>query len=357
MINPGFWRGRRVFLTGETGFKGAWLAFWLRRMGAEVAGYSVDIPTVPSLFTSLRLAEDIRHVDGDVRNCEALSAALVDTRPDIIIHAAAQSLVRRSYDHPVETFDTNVMGTVNILQAARRISELRAVVIVTSDKCYDNQERAEAYRETDPMGGHDPYSASKGAAELVAASMARSFFNPGRYSDHGVAVAMVRAGNVIGGGDWSDDRLVPDLVRAFAGGVPAQIRNPDSIRPWQHVLDALGGYLRLCECLVADGAHFAGGWNFGPDVESERNVAAIVETAIALWGGGARFVQSHESAVHEARILRLDSSKARQKLKWRPKFDGDTTLCRTFEWYRSFYQGVDARKLAENDIARWEALP
>lgn len=355
MIDPDFWHGRRVFLTGHTGFKGAWLAFWLRRLGAKVTGYSIDIPTDPSLFTSLRLTDDTAHIEGDVRDFGALSKALADANPEIVIHAAAQSLVRKSYDHPVETFETNVMGTVNLLQAARQLADLRVLVIVTSDKCYENREQGEAYRETDPMGGHDPYSASKGAAELVAASMGLSFFNPARYSEHRVAVATVRAGNVIGGGDWSADRLVPDLVRAFASGVPAQIRNPNSTRPWQHVLDALGGYLRLCECLFTDGPRFAGGWNFGPDPEAERNVAAIVETAVSLWGDGARFVQATGAAVHEAKVLRLDSSKARRELEWRPQFDGDAALHRTFEWYRSFYRGLDARKLSEDDIARWES--
>ncbi len=355
--DPRFWRGRRVFLTGHTGFKGAWLALWLQRLGAHVTGYSIGIPSQPSLFEVAHIGEGMTDHRGDIRDSATLSKCLSGASPELVIHAAAQSLVRSSYAAPIETFDTNVIGTARLLQAVRGCGDVKAVLVLTSDKCYENSELGVAFKESDPMGGHDPYSASKGAAELITASMRRAFFHPDAYERHGAAIASARAGNVIGGGDWSADRIIPDLVRALSAGAPATIRNPDAIRPWQFVLDLLAGYLQLCERLCTDGSSVSEPWNFGPEPDSTRSVAELARTASRLWGTGARVEVADGPKPHEASVLRLDSSKAKLRLGWRPKVDYETGMRLTIEWYRAFYAGANSRKTSEAQIDQWCAAP
>jgi CDP-glucose 4,6-dehydratase len=346
-----FWAGKRVFLTGHTGFKGAWLALWLTDLGAEVTGYSLPPPTEPSLFEAARVRELLVHLPGDVRDLNALSAAMNRARPEIVIHLAAQSLVRLSYDQPVETYDINVMGTVNLLEAVRRTGGVRAVVCVTSDKCYENRETNQAYAETDAMGGYDPYSSSKGCAELVTSAMRRSFFNPGKLAEHGVGVASGRAGNVIGGGDWAKDRLVPDLMRAFSAGQRPVIRFPGAIRPWQHVLEPLSGYLLLAERLHAGAANVADGWNFGPAEADAKPVGWIADTVSSIWGDGAGWDLSGEPQPHEAHYLRLDCAKAELDLGWRPAWPLAEGLRQTVDWYRANRMGRDMRDFTRQQIA------
>lgn len=350
-VNPSFWRGKRVLVTGHTGFKGSWLSLWLQELGAEVIGFALAPGTEPSLFELARVAEGMESVLGDVRDLEHLERTVRDHRPEVVIHMAAQSLVRYSYDHPVETYATNVMGTVHVLEAVRRIGGVRAVVCVTSDKCYENAETDRPYREDDPMGGFDPYSSSKGCDELVVAAYRRSFFPPSRLSQHGTAVASARAGNVIGGGDWSPDRLVVDVVDAFLEGRTARIRFPDAVRPWQHVADPLVGYMMLAERLWHDGAPFAEAWNFGPDTTGIATVGTLVERLADLWGEGARWTTDGEEHPHEAKLLMLDAAKARDRLAWKPKLALDDALAWTVEWYRSYSDGTDVRSLTRRQIA------
>lgn len=344
----GFWRGKRVFLTGHTGFKGSWLALWLHHLGAEVLGFALDPPSTPSLFEAARLDELIETVHGDVRSLEAVGTAVARFRPEVVFHLAAQSLVRPSYEDPAGTFATNVMGTVHVLEAIRQVDTVRAAVIVTSDKCYENRESPLwGYRESDRMGGADPYSNSKGCAELVSASYRRSFFGD---DPQGPALASARAGNVIGGGDWATDRLVPDTMRAFTADRPVHIRHPQAVRPWQHVLEPLRGYLMLARALWTDGDRFADGWNFGPQQEDARPVGDVVDRLIARWGDGADAVRAPGSHPHEASFLRLDCSKARALLGWTPLVDLPTALDWTAEWYRAFYDGADAREVTLDQI-------
>lgn len=347
---PSFWRGKRVFLTGHTGFKGAWLALWLEDMGAEVTGYALAPPTDPSLFDMARVKDGLRHIEADVRDAATLTAAVREARPEVVLHMAAQSLVRASYDDPVGTYAVNVMGTVNLLEAVRGTGGVRAVVCVTSDKCYENRERDIAYREDDAMGGYDPYSSSKGCAELVAAAWRRSFFHPGNIAAHGVALASARAGNVIGGGDWAKDRLVPDLMRAFAAGDKPSIRFPGAIRPWQHVLEPLTGYLMLAERLYGADAAAAEGWNFGPAETDARPVAWIADRASALWGEGAGWDLTGEPQPHEAHYLKLDCAKARARLGWRPVWALDEGLEHTVAWYRALKDGADMGDFTRGQI-------
>jgi CDP-glucose 4,6-dehydratase len=323
-VNAAFWRGKRVFLTGHTGFKGSWLALWLNSLGAEVLGYAKDVPTEPSLFEAARVREALQHRTGDVRDHAAMLNAMSEFRPDVVLHLAAQSLVRYSYEQPLETYATNVMGTAHVLEAVRQTPSARAVVIVTSDKCYENRETQRGYVETDAMGGHDPYSNSKGCAELVAAAYRASFFNG---SDK-AAVASARAGNVIGGGDWSRDRLIPDVYRAAAARVSVRIRNPKAVRPWQHVLEPLGGYLLLAQRLFEEGARFAEGWNFGPPNIDARPVSEVMDRLTALWGMGLRWELDQGAHPHEAQLLSLDCDKARKRLGWQPHMRLETAL----EW-------------------------
>lgn len=349
-----FWRDKRVFLTGHTGFKGSWLALWLHCLGAEVLGFALDPPSTPSLFETARLDDLIETLPGDVRSLEAVEAAVTRFRPEVVFHLAAQSLVRPSYEDPASTFATNVMGTVHVLEAIRQVNTVRAAVIVTSDKCYENRESPLwGYRESDRMGGADPYSNSKGCAELVVASYRCSFFDDDAPA---TGLATARAGNVIGGGDWATDRLVPDTMRAFAENHPVHIRHPQAVRPWQHVLEPLRGYLMLARALWTDGNRFADGWNFGPKDEDARPVGDVVNRLIGLWSDGAEAVLAPGPHPHEASFLRLDCSKARTVLEWTPLLGFDTALDWTAEWYRGFYDGADARTLTLDQIIRFATL-
>jgi len=333
-----FWRGKRVFLTGHTGFKGGWLALWLNSLGAELTGYALAPPTSPSIYQLCGLERLVHSVIADIRDPGALSRAMADADPEIVIHMAAQPLVRESYLMPVETYSTNVMGTVNLLEAVRNSPGVRSVVNVTTDKCYENREWHWGYRENEAMGGHDPYSSSKACSELVTAAYRSSFFNPGSRQAHGVGLATARAGNVIGGGDWAKDRLVPDCLNALAKGEPVAIRNPFAVRPWQHVLEPLSGYLLLARRLYEEGGRFASSWNFGPEDSDARPVEWIVKRLCAKWGADASYQISGGEHPHEARYLKLDCSKAKTDLGWRPRWDLDRALDSSIEWARAFHQ-------------------
>lgn len=353
-----FWSGKRVFLTGHTGFKGGWLALWLTRAGAKVTGFALDPSTRPSLHALTGQAATDQSVIGDIRDLAELRRAMDACAPDVVFHLAAQPLVRHSYLNPVETYSTNVMGTVNLLEAVRTCASVRSVVIVTSDKCYENREWIWGYRENDPMGGYDPYSNSKGCAELVAASYRSSFFNADRHAEHGVALATARAGNVIGGGDWSDDRLVPDLLRAFGENRTADIRNPFAVRPWQHVLEPLRGYMMLAEKLYADGPAWAQAWNFGPNDADARPVSWIADQLTAIWGGTAQWrTESREDQPHEASWLKLDCSKARQSLGWIPRWDLRRSLGAIVEWQQAWIGGGDMTNFTFEQIDQYESTP
>jgi len=348
-MNPAFWKGKTVFVTGHTGFKGSWLSLWLQSLGARVTGYALEPPTKPSLFELAGVARSMESIMGDIRDLPALMTALKRAKPQLVIHMAAQSLVRESYADPVGTYATNIMGTVNLLEASREVKSVRTVVIVTSDKCYENRERIRGYREDEAMGGHDPYSSSKGCAELVTAAYRRSFF-----SRAGTAVATARAGNVIGGGDWSKDRLVPDAINAFISRKALRIRSPNAVRPWQYVLDPLSGYLTLAERLWEDGPAFSGAWNFGPEDHEVRPVSWIVGELVRRWGNDAVWETDPAPQPHEAGLLKLDCSKAQTRLNWRPRVDLETALDWTIEWYRKYVGGEDLRKLTEEQIRRFQ---
>ena len=358
-VNPTFWRNRRVLLTGHTGFKGSWLALWLDALGAQVTGYALAPATTPSLFELAQVTRAVRSVEGDVRDLVGLQRALADSRAEVVIHMAAQSLVRRSYTSPVETYETNVLGTVNLLEAVRQARGVRAVVVVTSDKCYENREWVWGYRESEPMGGRDPYSSSKGCAELVTAAYRQSFFavQAGARRADVPAVASARAGNVIGGGDWAEDRLVPDIMRAIWQDEAVVIRHPAAVRPWQHVLDPLGGYLLLAERLCGEeGARYAEGWNFGPGDEDARPVRWIVERVTAAWGAGARWeLDAAGQHPHEAHYLKLDCTQARTQLGWRPRWSISQALDATVAWYRGYKAGQDVRDMTIEQINAYEA--
>lgn len=349
----GAFAGRRVLVTGHTGFKGSWLCEWLLALGAEVSGFALEPPTDPSLFDDLGLARRIaRHRIGDVRDLAQLRSAIAEVAPEIVFHLAAQPLVRLSYEEPVQTYATNVMGTVNVLEAVRSCGSVRAVVNVTSDKCYENRETGQAYRETDAMGGRDPYSSSKGCAELVTAAYRRSFFG----EESGVRIASVRAGNVIGGGDWAADRIIPDCVRALSAGVPVVVRNPDAVRPWQHVLEPLSGYLLLATRLLAGDAAFDGAWNFGPEPDGAVRVREVVDAMVAAWGSGSWTAPDAAGPQpHEAHLLALDITKAREELGWRPLYDVTKAVGTTAGWYAARHAGADVGALTRDDIAAYAA--
>lgn len=354
-MDVNFWRGKRVLITGHTGFKGSWLSLWLQSVGADVAGYALTPPTNPNLFEIANVGERMRSVMGDVRDLDRLGEAFSEHRPQIVFHMAAQPLVRYSFDHPVDTYATNVMGTVNMLEAARRTPELRVVVNVTSDKCYENREWVWGYRENDPMGGYDPYSSSKGCAELVTSAYRRSFFSAAGSDKPGVALASARAGNVIGGGDWADDRLIPDFMRSILAAKPVVIRHPKAIRPWQHVLEPLNGYLILAERLWTHGSEYAEAWNFGPNDEDAKSVEWIVAQLIRLWGEGARWQVDERQYLHEAKYLKLDISKSRMSLAWNPRWTLEDALVHVVDWYRAWQGGKDMRDICLRQIHSYEA--
>jgi CDP-glucose 4,6-dehydratase len=348
MPDAAFWRGKRVFLTGHTGFKGSWLSLWLQAMGAEVKGFALAPDTAPDLFGVARVADGMKSEIGDIRDLAAITASMTEFAPEIVLHMAAQPLVRLSYRDPVGTYATNVMGTVNVLEAVRACDGVRAVVSVTTDKCYENREWPWGYREDEAMGGHDPYSSSKGCAELVSAAYRRSFF-----ADGNTALATARAGNVIGGGDWSEDRLVPDILRALAAKEAVRIRNPLSTRPWQHVLEPLSGYLVLAQRLYEQGQAFAGGWNFGPRDEDARPVEWIVDRMIASWPGARAWERDEGFQPHEARYLKLDISKAAEQLHWRPRWSLEHALATIVCWQEQWLAGADMRAHCLADIGAY----
>jgi CDP-glucose 4,6-dehydratase len=356
MVNRSFWRGLRVLLTGHTGFKGSWLSLWLDALGAKITGYALDPPTRPSLFEQANLVGSVHSICADIRDFQRLKSAIEECRADIVFHMAAQSVVRRGYEDPIETYSSNVMGTINVLEAIRQLNQPCVVVNVTSDKCYSNREWVWGYRENEPMGGRDPYSNSKGCAELVTSAYRESFFPPESLDRHRVAIASARAGNAIGGGDWTSDQLIPDLMRAFLAGQPCPIRNPSAIRPWQFVLEPLHGYLLLAERLAQDACRFACGWNFGPAEMDAKSVSWIADELVRSWGNGASWIR--DAALHppEAHFLKLDASKARAFLGWRPVLPLQQTLDWVVEWYRAFQAGTDLGLCTRTQIERYEAL-
>lgn len=353
VVNPEFWKGKRVLLTGHTGFKGSWMSLWLKEMGAELTGLALNPPTSPSLFEDARVADNMNSVIGDIRDLDTVKKLFHDVQPEIVIHMAAQPLVRESYQFPVETYAINVMGTVHVLEAVRQTPSVRSVVVVTTDKCYENKEWLWGYRENEPMGGYDPYSNSKGCAELVTSSYRNSYFNPKNYDAHKVAVASVRAGNVIGGGDWAMDRLIPDIMRAVMDKKAVNIRSPYATRPWQHVLEPVGAYLLLAERLYTNGAEYAEGWNVGPRSDDARNVQHIVESICKVWGDEATYQIDSNPQPHEAGYLKLDISKIENRLGWHPAWPLPVTIEKTTTWYKEYSQGSDALDICLRQLRQY----
>ena len=352
------WQGKRVFLTGHTGFKGGWLALWLASKGAIVRGYALDPCTEPNLFTEAKIGSVIEDIRGDIRDASKLEPALKDFAPEVVFHMAAQPLVRYSYEDPIGTYETNVIGTARVLDAIRRTPSVRAVVSVTTDKCYENKEWLWGYRETDPLGGYDPYSSSKACAEIVSAAYRQSYFPVGKIADHKCGISTGRAGNVIGGGDWSLDRLIPDLVRGFLAKEDVLIRRPDAIRPWQHVLEPLAGYIALAEHLLSsDPARYATAFNFGPSDDDAQPVGWIVEKMVNFWGDNASWTLDKDPGVHEAGYLKLDASRARAELQWHPRLRLETTLQWLVEWYKAWQKGEDMHAFTLAQIKQYESLP
>jgi len=347
MINRTFWQNKRVFITGHTGFKGSWLCIWLNMLGAKVTGYALKPPTKPSLFELCKIDRLVRSTIGDIRDLPKLKRALLAAKPEIVIHMAAQPLVRDSYDMPVYTFETNVMGTVNVLEAVRSCKSAKAVINVTTDKCYENKEKLTGYKEDEPLGGFDPYSTSKACSELVTQAYRRSFLHDS------VAVATARAGNVIGGGDWSKDRLVPDFIKAILKGQKLHIRNPGSIRPWQHVLESLSGYLILAEKLYKYGQNYAEAWNFGPTERDAKSVEWIAKILCDKWGKGASYITDKGRHPHEAHYLKLDSAKAKKRLDWKPRWDLSKAIEKVVEWTKAYKTGSDIKRICLDQIKEY----
>ena len=347
MIDQNFWQGKRVFLTGHTGFKGSWMALWLNSLGAIVKGYALSPPTDPSLFNEAKIDSIIDSQIGDIRDLELFKRSLTDFNPDILIHMAAQPLVRSSYANPVETYETNVMGTVNVLESARACKNLKAIINITTDKCYENDDRSEGYKESDPMGGHDPYSSSKGCAELVTSAYRRSFMQ-----EQGIGLASVRAGNVIGGGDWADDRLIPDILKSFEKNESIIIRNPKATRPWQHVLEPLSGYLVLAQKLYKNQEDYAEGWNFGPNEKDVKSVDWILDKMIAKWPNSSWKLDKNSNP-HEADFLKLDISKAESKLNWRPVWELSQTLEKIIVWHQAWFNKEDMQAACLAEIEEY----
>lgn len=346
-----FWIGKHVFLTGHTGFKGSWLSLWLQSLGSEVTGYALKPPTNPNLFEVASVENGMRSIIGDIRDLDCLKKAMREANPDILIHMAAQPLVRYSYINPVETYATNVMGTLHVLEAARSNQNIKAILNITSDKCYENKEIDRGYREDESMGGFDPYSNSKGCAELISSAYRNSFFNLDKYQEHGVALATARAGNVIGGGDWAEDRLIPDFMKAIEKKEKLNIRNPHAIRPWQHVLDPLYGYLILCQRLYEEGPVFSESFNFGPNEKDAKNVEWVANQVVKTWGEGMTYEVNHDNlSLHEAHFLKLNSSKALRALNWQAKWDIHTTLDKICAWHKAYLRGEDMHSYSLNDI-------
>ncbi|MGC5325149.1 CDP-glucose 4,6-dehydratase [Brevibacillus sp. SYSU BS000544] len=356
-MNQHFWKNKRVFVTGHTGFKGSWLCLWLSSLGAEVTGYALRPPTEPSLYKLCNIDSMVTSIIGDIRDREKLRDSILASSPEIVFHMAAQPIVRDSYPFAVETYEINVMGTVYLLDAVKHANEngkqIRAVVNVTSDKCYENKEWLWGYRESDELGGYDPYSNSKACSELVTLSYRRSFFESKNQGNRSVGIATARAGNVIGGGDWASDRLVPDCIRSILTNTPITIRNLQAIRPWQHVLEPLYGYLLLAQKLAEDGASFSEPWNFGPNQEDIRSVEWVVQRLYSKWGHGLKFQHQAEKGLHEATNLQLDCSKAKRKLGWSPQWDLETTMDKILEWTRGYAEGADVKAICMSQIQEY----
>ena len=352
-MNESFWKNKKILITGHTGFKGSWLTIWLKKLGADITGFSKSVPTNPSLFETANIEKDIKSVVGDIQNYELLKETISKCEPEIIFHMAAQSLVIKSYSNPIETFSTNVMGTVNLLYAVKETKKAKIVINITSDKCYENNESLEGYSEEDPMGGHDPYSSSKGCAELITKSFRKSFFS----SDHenNIGLASVRAGNVIGGGDWAEDRLIPDIIRAIKNKENVKIRNPNALRPWQHVLDPLNGYISLAEKLWDDQKKHSEGWNFGPEKNEVKPVSWIIEEFNELWKNKINWVVGNNE-LHEANNLILNCQKAKSRLGWNSKINTETALKMTIEWYTKYFDGKNMREVTEEQIIEFQKL-
>ena len=353
-VNPEFWSGRRVFLTGHTGFKGSWLSLWLQELGAKVTGYALDPPTFPSLFLEAEVGKGMDAIQGDIRDGKYLYECIKASQAEIVFHMAAQPLVRYSYEAPVETYETNVLGTVNLLEGVRQSGGVRSLVNVTTDKCYQNLEWDWGYRESDRLGGHDPYSNSKACAELVTQSYRSAFFSDESYPSHGLAMATARAGNVIGGGDWAKDRLIPDILRSFEAGLPVTIRNPGAIRPWQHVLEPLGAYLKLAERLHEKGCAFSGAWNVGPSEGDTQTVEWITRQMAMQWGLGALWDVDRGQHPHEASFLKLDISKARNRLGWHPQLRLEEALDWTVSWSKKRQQGLAVKDITLDQIRNYQ---
>lgn len=356
MPNRAFWEGRRVLLTGHTGFKGSWLSIWLHTLGASVTGFALEPPTEPNLFTLARVNDCIHSIRGDICDFTRFKQVISESSPEVVIHMAAQSVVQRGYDNPIETYSSNVMGTVHLFEAVRQLKHRCVIVNVTTDKCYENREWVWGYREDEPMGGRDPYSNSKGCAELVSSAFRESYFPPQSFEDHGVALATARAGNVIGGGDWTSHQLIPDLVRAFMARQPCLIRNPLATRPWQFVLEPLCGYLLLAEKLAENPGGFSGGWNFGPVDSDAKPVSWIADRLVQLWGDNASWCRDSAIHPHEARYLKLDASKAQAYLNWRPRLPLAEALKWIVEWYQVFQAGKDVRGVLQEQLERYRVL-
>lgn len=352
MINKNFWQNKRVLITGHTGFKGSWLSIWLKHLGADIIGYALDPYTEKDNFVLAKMNEKMIDIREDIRNKNKLKETFQKYKPDIVFHLAAQPLVRLSYEIPVETYEVNVMGTINVLECIRETVETKVAIFITTDKCYENKEQFWGYKETDPMGGYDPYSSSKGACELAINSWRRSFFNPQKYEEHGKAIASVRAGNVIGGGDWAKDRVIPDCIRALEEDKNIEIRSPQAIRPWQHVLEPLSGYLLLAQKLWEEPNVYADGWNFGPEINSIVTVWEIAKLVTEFYGQGEIIDVSNPNDLHEAKLLTLDISKARFLLGWKPTLNINETIEMTVEWYRR-YKEEDVYKLATEQIEKF----
>jgi len=350
LINRAFWKDKKVFITGHTGFKGAWLSLFLYSLGAKISGYALNPPTEPSLYELCKINRFVNSKIADIRDGKLLINAMLDEAPEIVIHMAAQSLVRVSYSNPVETYEVNVMGTVNLFEAVRNCKTVKAVINVTSDKCYENREWCWGYREDEPMGGYDPYSNSKACSELVTSSYRRSFFNE---KDHCAAVASVRAGNVIGGGDWAADRLIPDCLRALLKGEKIIVRNPKSIRPWQHAVEPLSGYLMVLQKLYEEGPLFAEAWNFGPNDDDTKSVEWIVKAICKKWGHGADYVISSSEQPHEAGYLKLDCSKAKSRLEWHPRWNIEKAIDKIIEWTQAYKEKKDLTDVCLRQIGEY----
>ncbi|HPT71942.1 MAG TPA: CDP-glucose 4,6-dehydratase [Candidatus Cloacimonadota bacterium] len=343
-------RNRKVLVTGHTGFKGSWLCQWLLELNADITGYALDPYTDADNFVQTGLSSRIKDIRADVRDFDKLKSVMQEVKPEFVFHLAAQPLVLESYARPKDTLDINIGGSINVMEACRETESVRVMVMITSDKCYENKEWVWGYRENDPMGGFDPYSASKGAAEIVIAAYRNSFYNPSKFKLHGKALSSVRAGNVIGGGDWARDRIVPDCIKSLISGKSIEVRNPYSTRPWQHVLEPLGGYLHLAEMMYHDPIHYAGAWNFGPDLSSIREVQDLVELIIEEWGSGQYHVSQQVEKPHEAKLLALDISKVRLNLGWKPTWDFEQTIKQTVAWYKGYCNKEEMAKLCQNQI-------